>query len=94
MDLPHHLRSNVAISVVDTANSTQSTDNNVMHAKPDLRVFLKWKITGSGSVITAVIQRKLWIDVSHAVVMQSSCSRHAIEINRQRFKAFEAVSRG
>jgi hypothetical protein len=27
-----------------------------MHAKPDLRVFLKWMITGSGSVITAVIQ--------------------------------------
>jgi hypothetical protein len=30
-------------------------DNNVMHAKPDLRVFLKWMIAGSGSVITAVI---------------------------------------
>ena len=28
---------------------------NVMHAKPDLRVFLKWMITRSGSVITAVI---------------------------------------
>ena len=26
-----------------------------MHAKPDLRVFLKWMIAGSGSVITAVI---------------------------------------
>jgi hypothetical protein len=31
-------------------------DNNVMHAKPDLRVFLKWMIAGSGSVITDVIQ--------------------------------------
>ena len=30
-------------------------DNNVMHAKPDLRVFLKWLITRSGSVITDVI---------------------------------------
>ena len=30
-------------------------DNNVMHAKPDLRVFLKWMITRSGSVITDVI---------------------------------------
>ena len=29
-----------------------------MHAKPDLRVFLKWVITRSGSVITAVIQTK------------------------------------
>ena len=29
-----------------------------MHANPDLRVFLKWRITGSGSVITAVIQLK------------------------------------
>lgn len=26
-----------------------------MHAKPDLRVFLKWRIAGSGSVIPAVI---------------------------------------
>ena len=26
--------------------------NNVMHAKPDLRVLLKWMIAGSGSVIT------------------------------------------
>ena len=28
---------------------------NVMHAKPDLRVFLKWMIAGSGSVITAIM---------------------------------------
>ena len=27
-----------------------------MYAKPDLRVFLKWMIAGSGSVITDVIQ--------------------------------------
>ena len=27
-----------------------------MHTKPDLRVFLKWSIAGSGSVITDVIQ--------------------------------------
>ena len=26
-----------------------------MHAKPDLRVVLKWRIAGSGSVIAAVI---------------------------------------
>ena len=26
-----------------------------MHAKPDLRAFLKWMIAGSGSVITDVI---------------------------------------
>jgi hypothetical protein len=31
-------------------------DNNVMHAKPDLRVSLKWMINRSGSVITAVIR--------------------------------------
>ena len=30
-----------------------------MHAKPDLRVFLKWMIAGSGSVITAVITLEL-----------------------------------
>ena len=29
---------------------------NVMHAKPDLRVVLKWMIAGSGSVITDVIR--------------------------------------
>ena len=34
----------------------QTRDNNVMHAKPDLRVVLKWMIYRSGSVITAVIQ--------------------------------------
>ena len=28
---------------------------NVMHAKPDLRVFLKWMIAGSGSDNTDVI---------------------------------------
>ena len=32
-----------------------AADNNVMRAKPDLRVFLKWMIAGSGSVITDVI---------------------------------------
>ena len=32
--------------------------NNVMHAKPDLRVFLKWLIARSGSVITDVIRLK------------------------------------
>ena len=30
-------------------------DNNVMHAKPDLRVFFEVEIAGSGSVITDVI---------------------------------------
>ena len=30
-----------------------------MHAKPDLRVFLKWMIAGSGSVITDVIQLRV-----------------------------------
>ena len=32
---------------------------NAMHAKPDLRVVLEWKIAGSGSVIVDVIQHKL-----------------------------------
>ena len=35
---------------------TQETvDNNAMHAKPDLRVVLKWMIASSGSVIADVI---------------------------------------
>ena len=29
-----------------------------MHAKPDLRVFLKWMIASSGSVITDVMSLK------------------------------------
>ena len=33
-------------------------DNNVMHTKPDLRLFLKWTIAHSGSVITDVISLK------------------------------------
>ena len=33
----------------------QSRDNNAMHAKSGLGVFLEWMITGSGSVITDVI---------------------------------------
>ena len=35
---------------------------NVMHAKPDLRVVLKWMVARSGSVITDVIPLKhnLW----------------------------------
>jgi hypothetical protein len=40
-------------------NNERARDNNVMHAKPDLRVVLKWMIAGSGSVITAVIPLKL-----------------------------------
>ena len=38
---------------------TQCLDNNTMHAKPDLRVVLKWMIAGSGSVITDVIRLAL-----------------------------------
>ena len=39
-------------------SKSRTRDNNVMHAKPDLRVFLKWMIAGSGSVITDVIPLK------------------------------------
>ena len=41
-----------------TSNVGLTPDNNVMHTKPDLRVFLKWMIADSGSVITDVI----WLD--------------------------------
>jgi hypothetical protein len=33
----------------------------VLHAKPDLRVVLKWMINRSGSVITDVIPLEFWI---------------------------------
>ena len=39
-----------------------------MHAKPDLRVFLKWMIAGSGSVITDVIHLK---ETEHAAANEN-----------------------
>ena len=42
-----------------------------MHAKPDLRVVLKWMITGSGSVITAVM-RLLPIEISTVNIVHVS----------------------
>ena len=36
-----------------------------MHAKPDLRVFLNWRIAGSGSVIPAVIRSEKMLDLDH-----------------------------
>ena len=39
-----------------------------MHAKPDLRVFLKWMIAGSGSVITDVITPKIMAKQITAIV--------------------------
>jgi hypothetical protein len=39
-------------------------DNNVMHAKPDLRVFLKWMIAGSGSVIVVIIWLRGFYEIS------------------------------
>ena len=41
-----------------TSNVCKTPDNNVMHSKPDLRVFLKWMIYRSGSVITDVMLLK------------------------------------
>ena len=43
---------------MESAAGRQSADNNVMHAKPDLRVFLKWMVIRSGSVITDVMLLK------------------------------------
>ena len=45
----------------------KAADNNVMHAKPDLRVILKWMITGSGSVITDVIRLSLSLATTYAI---------------------------
>ena len=47
-----------SIGIVENriSNVPQTSDNNVMHTKLDLRVFLKWVIARSGSVITDVIQ--------------------------------------
>ena len=59
---PENIRSNskslptLATIVVENYAAVAANLNNVMHAKPDLRVFLKWRIAGSGSVITDVIR--------------------------------------
>ena len=37
-----------------TIRAQRSRHNNVMHAKPDLRVLLEWMIARSGSVIADV----------------------------------------
>ena len=55
------LRSNLEPAIIATRNWAHNldrqiaADNNVMHAKPDLRVLLKWMIARSGSVITDVM---------------------------------------
>ena len=56
--------------VLSLVNGRQTRDNNVMHTKPDLRVFLKWMITRSGSVITDVMRLKR-IDTS--LIVQATC---------------------
>ena len=44
-----------------------------MHAKPDLRVFLKWMIAGSGSVITAVIHLNMKFSIKDIAVWVAIC---------------------
>jgi len=53
-------------------------DNKPMHAKPGLRVFLKWRITCPGSVIETVIQtRVFYIRIwRHHVVRNLHVGRH------------------
>ena len=46
-----------------------------MHAKPDLRVFLKWRIAGSGSVIVDVIRLKVKQDDKIENNKASCCCR-------------------
>ena len=43
---------------VESNNYGTTRNNNAMHAKPDLRVVLKWMIAGSGSVIADVMSLK------------------------------------
>ena len=48
-----------------------------MHAKPDLRVFLKWMIAGSGSVITDVIPLNQKLHVEHESLKLAKGIQHA-----------------
>ena len=58
---PENIRSNskslptLATIVVENYAAVAAYLNNVMHTNPDLRVFLKWMIADSGSVITDVM---------------------------------------
>ena len=52
------------LKVLTVLPMRQTSDNNVMHAKPDLRVFLKWMTAGSGSVITDVIPQAAGVTCS------------------------------
>ena len=54
-----------------------SADNKTMHAKPDVRVFLKWMITRSSSVILDVIQLKCMSDSGqHERLIDSGLALH------------------
>ena len=61
-----------------------------MHAKPDLRVLLKWMITRSGSVITDVI---LLMNKTVAIVESLAIRRlRMVEIVRAHAPELECVS--
>ena len=53
--------------------TSQTRDNNVMHAKPVLRVFLKWMIAGSGSVITDVIPLNVMAFLPNKRILLAVC---------------------
>ena len=53
----------MAYGVWPTRTNLIALDNNVMHAKPDLRVLLKWMIASSGSVITDVIRHEQFLSI-------------------------------
>ena len=58
---PENIRSNskslptLATIVVENYAAVAAYLNNAMHTEPDLRVFLKWMIADSGTVITDVM---------------------------------------
>ena len=56
-----------------------------MHAKPDLRVFLEWKIYRPGSVITAVMFLRL--STRNAVLAQICNSRRLADCGLLRYSA-------
>ncbi len=80
-----------------TAGNTwrgEAPDNNAMHAKPDLRVVLKWMIARSGSVIADVMCLKTmdnlnYISVSETAEREISASgaKLAVRISGQSFFA-------
>ena len=70
-----------------TNDSERTQHNNVMHEKPDLRVFLKWMIADYGSVIADVIwlQGRANVNAKIQIAILRSFTFDRLGVFRRRF---------